>query len=134
MITASLSGLPAFLVYFVSGSALLAVFAFLYIHVTPHHELALIRQGNVAAAIGFAGALFGYSLPLASAISHSVNFVDMLIWGAVGLVVQVLVLGLVHKLVPDLFRDIRGGKPAPAVLLAAVSVAAGMLNAASMSY
>ena len=134
MITELLSGLPAFLIYFVSGTLLLGVFTFLYIHVTPHQELKLIRKGNVAVATGFAGALLGYSLPLASAIAHSVSYKDMLLWGGVGLVVQVVVLGIVRLLVPDLFRDMEKGKLAPAMLLATLSLAAGLINAAAMSY
>ena len=134
MIADLLSGLPLFLIYFLSGMLLLGLFAFLYIHVTPHQELALIRKGNVAAAAGFAGALIGYTLPLASAIAHSVNFADMLLWAGVGLLVQVAVLGTVRLLVPDLFRDMEKGKLAPAILLATLSLAAGLINAASMTY
>lgn len=134
MIAELLSGLPSFLVYFVSGVLLLGIFTFLYIHVTPHQELALIRKGNVAVATGFAGALIGYSLPLASAIAHSVSFTDMLLWGGVGLLVQVVVLGIARLLVPDLFRAMEKGKLAPAVLLATLSLAAGLINAAAMSY
>jgi putative membrane protein len=134
MIAELLSGLPSFLTYFLSGVLLLGVFTFLYIHVTPHQELALIRKGNVAVAVGFAGALLGYTLPLASAIAHSVSYSDMLLWGGVGLVVQVVVLGVARLMVPDLFRDMEKGKLAPAVLLATLSLAAGLLNAASMTY
>ncbi len=134
MIAELLSGLPSFLTYFLSGVLLLGVFTFLYIHVTPHQELALIRKGNVAVATGFAGALLGYTLPLASAIAHSVSYSDMLLWGGVGLVVQVVVLGVARLMVPDLFRDMEKGKLAPAVLLATLSLAAGLLNAASMTY
>jgi putative membrane protein len=130
----SLSSLPAFFAYFVAGVALLLLFSFVYTMITPHNELPLIRQGNVAAGIGFGGALLGYTLPLASAISHSIGFEDMLAWGAVGLVVQIAVLGIARLAIPGLFRDIEKGKTAPAVLLAVISLSAGMINAAAMTY
>jgi len=134
MLANSLSGLPAFLLYFASGAALLLLFSFVYTMLTPHSELPLIRKGNVAAAVAYGGALLGYTLPLASAIAHSVNFGDMLAWGGVGLMVQIAVLGLVRIAIPSLFLDMEKGKAAPAVLLAVISVAAGIINAASMTY
>lgn len=134
MFSTLLAGLPAFFAYLVSGGALLAVFAAIYLRVTPHPELALIRQGNTAAATGFVGALIGYTLPLASAISHSINFFDMLLWAGVGLVVQLLVVAMARKALPTLFSEIERNNLAPALLLAGVSVTAGLVNAASMTY
>jgi len=134
MIVELLAGLPAFITYFISGTLSLGAFTFIYIRITPHQELVLIRKGNVAAAIGFSGALLGYTFPLVSAIAHSVSYSDMLIWAAVALVVQVLAVGTVRIMVPGLFRDMEKGKAAPAVLLAAVSLAVGLVNAASMTY
>ena len=49
--------------------ALLAIFAAIYVRVTPYNEIALIREGNMAASISLSGALIGFVLPLASAIS-----------------------------------------------------------------
>lgn len=69
-----------------------------------------------------------------SAVAHSVNPVDMVIWGVFALAVQVLVYFLVHRLVPHLNDQIPENKVAPAVLLAAISVAAGILNAACLTY
>ena len=134
MFAAPLTGVLSFLLYFASGALLLAAFSLIYVHVTPHAEFALIRKGNTAAATGFAGALLGYTFPLASAIAHSVSFPDMLLWGLIGLVVQVTVLGVMRLFMPKLFIDMEKGQLAPALLLATVSLAAGLLNAASMTY
>jgi putative membrane protein len=48
--------------------------------------------------------------------------------------VQIAVLGVVRIAVPALFQDMEKGKTAPATLLAAISLVAGLLNAASMTY
>lgn len=134
MLSVSLAGLPNFLAYFASGSLLLIVFAFVYLMMTPHAEMTLIRQGNVAAAIGFLGALLGFTLVLSSAISHSIDIIDMLLWAGIGLLVQLFVLLIVRRVVPDLFHHLEAGNVAVALMLAGVSLAAGMINAASMSY
>ena len=53
---------------------------------TPHPEFTLIRQGNVAAAISLGGAIVGYTVPLAKAVSQSESISDLLVWGGVALV------------------------------------------------
>ena len=131
---ASLQFVDDFLIYLVLSLALLAAFAWLYDKVTPYEELKLIRNGNTAAAIAYSGAIVGLALPLASAVAHSVNPVDMIIWGAFALAVQVLVYFLVRRLMPQLNNQIPEDQPAPAVLLAAISIGAGIVNAACLTY
>ena len=131
---ASLQYVDDFLIYLILSLALLTAFAWIYDKVTPYNELELIRGGNTAAAIAYAGAIVGLALPLASAVAHSVNPIDMIIWGVFALAVQVLVYFLVRRLVPQLNDQIPEDKAAPAVLLAAISLAAGILNAACLTY
>lgn len=130
----SLAGLPAFLVYFATGLGLLALFAMVYGWITPYRETALIRQGNVAASISLAGALVGFVLPLASAIAHSVNLLDMLVWAVIALIAQVVVYAVVARILPHFAEAIEAGRIAPATLLAAMAVAVGLLNAAALTY
>ena len=132
-LTESLAGLPAFLLYFSLSLALLAVFLAVYLAVTPYSELKLIREGNAAAAISLAGAIVGFVLPLARAVTQSVSALDLVAWGVVALVVQVVVFLLVGKLVPRFAEAIRNGQIAGASFLAALAVAVGLLNAASMT-
>ena len=131
---ASLQYVDDFLIYLILSLALLTAFAWIYDKVTPYNELELIRGGNTAAAIAYAGAIVGLALPLASAVAHSVNPIDMIVWGVFALAVQVLVYFLVRRLVPQLNDQIPEDKAAPAVLLAAISLAAGILNAACLTY
>jgi len=134
LVSQSLSGLPSFLMYFGLGLALLGSFLALYGWVTPYEERALIREGNVAAAISLSGAILGFVLPLASAIAHSVGVADMVVWGLVALVVQVAVYFVVSRTMPHFAQAIREGRIAAATLLAALSVGVGVLNAACMTY
>jgi putative membrane protein len=131
---ASVQGLGDFVVYFVTALALVAVFLTVYTWVTPHGEIALIRQGNVAAALSLSGALLGFIVPLASAIAHSVAWWDMLVWGGVALVVQLLSYFIVRVILPSLSQDISAGKVAQGLFLGTISLAIGILNAASLTY
>jgi putative membrane protein len=134
MLTQSLAGLSSFLLYFATAIGLLLLFLLAYIFITPYREIALIRAGNVAAAASLSGAILGFVLPLASAITHSVSLLDMAIWGLTALIVQLLVYGVGRLLLPDLARDIPAGQIATGVFLGALSLAIGILNAACMSY
>lgn len=130
----SLTGVPYFLLYFGLAMVWLLVFAWIYSSITPHHEFDLIRANNSAAAVAFGGALIGFSIPLASAIAHSVSLLDCAIWGAIALVVQVLTFFVVRLVLTQLPERIQKGELAAGIFSAACSIAVGMLNAASMSY
>ena len=130
----SLQGLDEFLVYFGLCLVFVALFLASYVRVTPYREIQLIREGNSAAAASLSGALIGFVLPLAAAVEHSVNPYDLAIWATIALAVQLLVYAATRLVLPDVGRDIPAGKVASGVFLAAMSVGAGILSAASMSY
>lgn len=130
----SISGLPAFLGYFVAALALVTLYLAAYLTATAHREIALVRAGNTAAATALGASLVGYSLPLAMAIYNSQSFLDFLIWGLVALIVQILVYWLMRLVLPDLSTRIEADEIAAAILLAAASLAGGVVNAACMTY
>ena len=130
----SLGGIDNFLAYFGMALVLLALFVAIYVRVTPHREIALIRQGNLAASLSLSGAMLGVVIPLYIAITHSVAWWDMLLWGAIALVVQVLAYFVVRLAVPTLSADIAAGRTAQGLFLGVLSLAVGILNAASMTF
>jgi putative membrane protein len=134
MVLQSLAGLPAFLVYFCTAIVAVVTYLFVYTHVTPHNELELIRNNNSAAAIALGLSLLGFSLPLISAIAHSANVWDCMIWSAIALIVQVIVFFIVRIPVPNLPQRIADGELAPAIWLGLASLAFGAINAACMIY
>lgn len=130
----SLAGFDDFLLYFGLSLAFVAVYLAIYVRVTPYREFALIRAGNTAAAASLAGSLLGFVLPLASATVHSVHPLDMALWAAIALAVQILVYVAVRLGVPETVRQIPEGRVAAGVFLGAMSLAVGILNAACMTY
>ena len=130
----SLAGFDDFLGYFGLSIVFVVVYLAIYVHVTPYREFKLIREGNAAAAASLTGSLIGFCLPLASAVIHSVNAIDMALWAAIALVVQIVIYVAIRLLMPDIVRDISDGKVAAGVFLGGVSLAAGILNAACMTY
>ena len=133
MVLQSLSGLPAFLIYFLCASVLVAAYVYVYTWITTYDEFALIAQDRPGAAIALGLSLIGFALPLTSSIAHADGILDMAIWGVIALIVQIAVYYVARIPVPDMSERIAKGEIAPAIWLGTASVAAGMINAASMS-
>ena len=131
---ASISGLPVFLLYFTVALALVGLYLLVYSLATAHNEFALIRQNVVSAALALGLSLIGFALPLSSAIVHAKAVTDCLMWGLVALVVQITVYWLVRLVVPNLSQRIAADEMSSALFLGAASLAAGIINAASMTY
>ena len=128
----SLSTLPSFLLYFVASVILTLIFGIVYTYVTPHREIILIRSGNVSASIVLTGALLGFVIPLASVIANSAKFFDMIVWGAIALIVQIAGFFSTHILFPRLSDAIVKEQLSEAIFLAGLSLALGILTAACM--
>jgi len=134
MVIHSLAGLPAFLGYFLTALALCVAYLFIYTRMTPHDEFDLIvREQNASAALALGMSLLGFAIPLASAISHSVNILDCIIWGIIALVVQVAAFFLARLAYPGVSLAIDENHLASALWLGFVSVVAGFLSAACMT-
>ncbi len=133
-IVESLQGLPPFAVYFAVALIMLAISLGIYVRITPYREIDLIRQGNLAAALSLSGALLGMVFPLAAAIEQSETLMELILWGVISLVVQLLVYVIVRMLVPRLREGIAQGVTAQGLFLGSVSLSVGLLNAACMTY
>lgn len=130
----SLSGAANFAATFGASLALLGLFILIYILITPYKEFSLIREGKTAPLLSFGGAVLGFVIPLGSAVAHSVGFVDMLVWSIVALVTQLLVFFVTSLLFRNLSQAIQADRISVGGLLGVLATAAGILNAASLTY
>ena len=105
-----LSGIPFLLTHFGVTIVMLVVGAFIYIKITSHDEMALIRDGNNAAAVSLSGAILGLAIPLAFCMANSVNVYDIVIWGLVTLVIQLVTFWIIDLWLRDLSRKIEDGQ------------------------
>jgi len=128
-----LSGIPFLLTHFGVTIVMLVVGAFIYIKITSHDEMALIRDGNNAAAVSLSGAILGLAIPLAFCMANSVNVYDIVIWGLVTLVIQLDTFWIIDLWLRDLSRKIEDGQVGTAILLASVKLAVASINAAAIS-
>ena len=132
----SIAGLGNFGLYFGLSIVFLFVFKIIYAFVTPHDEWELVKekQSN-AAAIGFGGAMVGFAIALAGAVSNSASLLDFAIWGVIAIIAQALAFAILRfTFMPKIAERINNDEVSAGVMLAAVSIAVGLLNAACMTY
>lgn len=127
------SGFPVALLHIAVSVLLLLGAAAIYIALTPHKEISLVRQGNVAAAVDLGGVLVGLAIPLAFSLKGSTSLVDVALWGVATVVIQLLVFRLVDLVLHGLPKRIRDGEMAAAALLVGAKLATAMIVAAAVA-
>lgn len=133
VIQSFLTGFPVLLLHFAVTLAMLAVGVTIYSLITPYHELRLIRNGNTAAAVSFAGAIVGLAIPLAICMASSVSVWDIAIWGVVTLLIQILAYRIGDALLKDLPTRIENGEMGAAILVVSIKLAVAFINAAAVA-
>ncbi|MFH0782874.1 MAG: DUF350 domain-containing protein [Pseudomonadota bacterium] len=134
--TTLLTSILHFGLYFCVSLIFLVLFMYIYKFITPHDEWKLIKEEkNIAAAIGFGGAIVGYAIALSGAASNSVSLVDFATWGVVAFIAQSLAFALVRfGFMRTIIARIEANEISAGIMLAATTIAVGLLNAACMTY
>lgn len=126
-------GLPVLLLHFVVTLLLLAGGIACYTAFTPFHERRLVSGGNIAAGIVLGGTVIALAIPLAATLATSLVLLDIVIWGAVALVLQLVAFGTATLLLRDLRPMIEAGNVAAALTLVGIQLAIAVLNAGAMA-
>jgi putative membrane protein len=127
------SGLPVLLGQFVAALVLLGIGIVAYTWLTPFSEWRLVREGNVAAGVMVLGTLVALSLPLAATLASSLVVLDIVVWGLVALVIQLIAFVVASRLMRDLRRMIENGNVAAALVVVGFQLAIAILNAGAMA-
>lgn len=125
-------GFPDFLLMTGTAGILLVVASTLYILLTPWKELALVKGGNGAAGLALAGAIAGLAIPIASCLASSLTLIDLLLWGTVALLLQLLTYRIIDMLLRDIPQRIQQDEAGAAIVLIAAKLAAAMILAAGL--
>jgi uncharacterized membrane protein YjfL (UPF0719 family) len=126
-----------FFIYTVLGFVLMGVGIGLFSLTTKFSERELIRQGNIAVALKLWGKGIGLAIVIYAAWSNSVSLLDAVMWGAIGIITQILAyLALEYIFTPktNLAKKVEEGNLAVGFSLFAISVIVGLIVAGSMSY
>ena len=132
-IQAFISGFPQFLIQLGAALGLFIVGLTTYVLMTPHKELALIRDGNASAALAFGAVVVGLAIPIGACLAHSLGVIDLMVWGVVTLLVQLIVFRMTDMFLRGLPRRIAEGDVAAAIFLMAVKLGVGIILAGALS-
>lgn len=132
IIPALQTGLPVLIAQFATALLLLGAGCVCYMRLTPFHEFTLIRQGNVAAGMVAMGTLVALSLPIAATLASSHVVLDIVIWGLVALIIQLVAFLLTARLIRGLPAMIESGNVAAGLLVIGVQNAIAIINAGAM--
>jgi putative membrane protein len=103
---------------------------------TKNKEFELIKNGNKAAVYAFGGRILGLAIVLYSSISNSVNILDMVVWGSIAIIIQIVLFYLAELLTPkfNITKAIDDDNQAIGLFLLFLSVSIGLIIAASLTY
>jgi putative membrane protein len=127
------TGLPLLLLHFLTTLALLGLGIACYMGITPFHERRMIAEGNAAAGVVLAGTLVALAIPLAATLASSLVLLDIVIWGLVALVLQLITFAVSALLIRELRTMIEAGNIAAASTLVGIQLAIALLNAGAMA-
>jgi len=140
---------PSILNFLIYLAVTIPIFAFgilVFLYTTPYKEYQLIADGSntddpqkvaaaKAAAHDLGGKILGLTIVLASAVYNSVSLLDLVVWGVLGTIFQVLIFYLFELLTPfRVVSEIPKGNVSVGIFASRLSIAAGLLMAALISY
>ena len=124
------------LAYIGVATLLLAIGVVLFEVTTKSKEMELICQGKKAAVYAFGGRILGLAIVLYSSITNSVSILDMVLWGALAIVFQIVLFYLADLIIPriSMTKEIDANNEAVGLLLLFLSISIGLIIAGSLTY
>jgi putative membrane protein len=125
-------GFPDVLIHGGVTLALLMAGCIVHVILTPMKEMQLIRAGNVSAGISVGAVIVGLAVPMSACLAPATSVYDILIWGVVAILLQLLAFRAADLLLRDLPKRIERDEVGAALVLAGVKIAAAMIMAAAL--
>jgi len=88
------NGFPWLIFYLIVVTIIYIAGLFIYVKLTPHKELDLVQDGNMAAAVSFSALVISLALPLAACLINKFGLVDVALWGTLSLFLQLFLFRL----------------------------------------
>jgi len=125
-------GLPALLLHLAALTVIYVAGITIYVKLTPHKELELVQNGNIAAATTFSALIIGLILPLAAVLVINRGIWDILIWGTVSLFLQLFLFRITDFIFKGMPARIENDELAPALVLSAFKLAGSIALASAL--
>jgi putative membrane protein len=126
------NGLPWLIFYLVVVTVIYLIGIIIYTNLTPHKELKLVQDGNMAAAVSFSALVIGLALPLAACLVNKFGLIDVAIWGTVSLFLQLFLFRVTDAIFRGMPERIENGEVPAATVLAAFKISGSLLLAVAI--
>jgi putative membrane protein len=126
------AGLPWLIFYLVVVTVIYLVGIIIYTRLTPHKELELVQEGNMAAAISFSALVIGLALPLAACLVNKFGLIDVAIWGTVSLFLQLFLFRVTDAIFRGMPERIEANEVPAATVLAAFKLSGSLILAVAI--
>jgi putative membrane protein len=127
------AGAPVLLLHVGIALAILIIGTVIYVWMTPWEDLKLVREGNTAAGIALGGIILGLGIPIAACIPGAVSHWDILFWGVVTLILQMVTFKVLDFILRGLPSRIESGEVGAAIVLTAAKLSVAAIVAAAVS-
>lgn len=126
------AGLPWLIFYLIVVTIIYLLGIVIYTKLTPHKELELIQNGNMAAAISFAALVIGLALPLAACLVNKFGLIDLAIWGTVSLFLQLFLFRVTDAIFRGMPERIIANEVPAATVLASFKLSGSIMLAVAI--
>lgn len=127
------NGFPWLIFYLLIVTAIYLAGLFIYVKLTPHKELELVQNGNMAAAISFSALVISLALPLAACLINKFSLIDVALWGTISLFLQLFLFRLTDSIFKGMPQRIEDNQVPAATVLAAFKIAGSIILAFAIS-
>ncbi|WP_427454708.1 DUF350 domain-containing protein [Litorimonas sp. WD9-15] len=124
------AGFPYLIFYLVMVAVIYVAGIFAYVWLTPHKEIELVQDGNMAAAIHFSALIISLALPIAACLINKFSLYDVGIWALFSVILQLFLFRITDFII---FRGmperIERDETGPTMVLAAFKLAGSLILA-----
>ena len=127
------NGFPWLIFYLMVVTVIYLVGLVIYVKLTPHKELELVQNGNMAAAVSFSALVISLALPLAACLVNKFSLFDVALWGTLSLFLQLFLFRLTDAIFKGMPERIINDEVPAATALAAFKIAGSIILAFAIS-
>lgn len=120
------NGFPVLISYLLVLTGIYIVGIFIYVKLTPHKELELVQEGNMAAAVSFSALVVSLALPLAACLVNKVSLIDVAVWGTVSLFLQLFLFRCTDAIFSGMPERIKNDEVPAALVLASFKLSGSL--------
>ncbi|WP_148358488.1 DUF350 domain-containing protein [Peribacillus simplex] len=123
------------LYYFVVLGFVSIACMWIFAKLTPYKDFELIRNGNIAVAIQFAGKILGITHIMSVAVNTNDSLLGAAVWGIIGFILMVVGYFIFEIATPklDVRKEIEKGKVSVGIIAASISLAISFIISGAIS-